>query len=83
VRVCTRGCGTRLVKPNGETDYKRRFCSSKCKLADLREKMQTKRAKVICPSCGRKASLGADVPRNKACGATQQAEVREVAQESK
>ena len=57
MRVCSRAfCGTLLVKPDGSTDWKKRFCSAECKRADLKEKMAGKRNRIIgkrCPLCGR------------------------------
>ena len=85
MRVCSRaGCGTLLVKPDGSTDYKRRFCSAECKKADLKEKMQGKRSRIIgkrCPLCGRKASSddsqGQCVSRNKRLRSNAEVEVGE------
>jgi hypothetical protein len=87
MRVCSCGCGRSLVKPNGAIDYKRRFYSADCKRADLKEKMQGKRSRIIgkrCPLCGRTASHDAarsdGVSRNKRLRSEVMAEVGEIAQ---
>jgi len=62
-RVCSReGCGNKLLRKNGGADYRRHFCSSQCKNADKREKMQARRTRAAggkCPTCGRKPLLAA------------------------
>jgi hypothetical protein len=65
MRVCARAnCGTLLLKPDGSTDYKKRFCSKECKTADLREKMRDKRR------LAKDVALSSVVSRNKARSAT-------------
>jgi hypothetical protein len=57
-RVCNRaGCGQLIVGRDGRPRYDRNFCSSDCRRADKRERMQEKRRKAKtgrCPHCGRK-----------------------------
>jgi endogenous inhibitor of DNA gyrase (YacG/DUF329 family) len=73
-RVCSRlGCGVPLVKPDGSTDWKKRFCSAECKKADLREKMRDKRR------LAKDAALSSVVSRNNARTATEETEVGEMA----
>jgi hypothetical protein len=71
-RICGReGCGNRLSRSDGTPDYRRHFCSSQCKNADKREKMQSRRARLRtekCPTCGRKPNQDGCVPRHKALG---------------
>jgi endogenous inhibitor of DNA gyrase (YacG/DUF329 family) len=65
MRVCARAnCGVLLLKPDGSTDYKKRFCSKECKTNDLREKMRDKRR------VAKDAAQSASVSRNKARSAT-------------
>lgn len=57
-RICSR-CGTKLIKADGSVDYKRRFCGSDCKKADLKERRREQRKRIEgrkCWLCGRKSS---------------------------
>jgi hypothetical protein len=73
-RVCNRaGCGQPIVGNDGRPRYDRNFCSSDCRRADKRERMQEKRRKARsgrCPHCGRKFdrdySTDGSVPRHDA-----------------
>jgi hypothetical protein len=61
MRVCSRAsCGVLLLKPDGSTDWKKRFCSPECKKQDLREKMRDKRR------LAKDAAHSSVVSRNKA-----------------
>jgi hypothetical protein len=56
-RVCQGGCGTKLVKEDGSTDYKRRFCNNPdCRKKDKAARMREIRASIgkagRCPYCG-------------------------------
>ena len=57
-RVCIRaGCGNLLIGNDERPIYSRSFCSSDCRQADKRERMQEKRRRARvgkCPHCGRK-----------------------------
>jgi hypothetical protein len=55
-RICSReGSGKQLVNSDGTPDYRRQFCGDECSLADRRERMQAKRARLKTgrrPTCG-------------------------------
>lgn len=59
-RLCIRkGCGTDLVRKDGLPDFRRIFCSAKCRLADGLEKLRARRAAAAgrkCPRCGRRST---------------------------
>jgi hypothetical protein len=61
-RVCNRaGCGQLIVGKDRSPRYDRNFCSSQCRRADKRERMQEKRRKAksgTCPNCGRQMVEG-------------------------
>ena len=59
-RACLRSdCRTALVKKDGTPDFRRIFCTKRCRLADDAERLRSKRnvaAKGKCPYCGRRSS---------------------------
>lgn len=83
-RVCgLSGCGTPLLKKNGESDFRRHWCSPEHKNLDKKEAMQARRASVHgrkCRTCGRRPPK-AGVSREHGQGRSLQADLNKLHQQ--
>ena len=65
MRVCQCGCGQKLLRPDGTTDWKRKFFDRECLGRDKRRRMQEHRRAAKssrCGTCGARSPSPMDPP---------------------